>query len=388
MRLVLLVWILFGLILVFAFPVRADFNIDKLTMKVGAVDGKGIEEDLYCYIDWQIEKLVLELTNRLSWPENNINYSKFNVKAYLEDYRQLKLDLDYQWNERYRIFSPELNYRFTLWKDLMIKLGYENQTRTPVLEEERDKRYTLEKKIIGMEYEKKTWNYTCKLSQTGKDYPDDEGKAYDKTQLDQKLTWRVRPNLKVILDYFEATTYYPYDINIAKDDWRSETGIKGEYQINDQWQVTGSFSVREEEKGLIPYLEKKNVKVEVKTEPIRDLDIRFKANSGDIDYYSEIPYFDPDGILLEDDDQKSRVEKSAVLECRFKYRKFNITTEAGFFWASKQYHSPQVKDFESNGLYAGLCWNPGKFGIELEIAPEGNVRRRNGFYQLKMEYCF
>lgn len=388
MRLVLFVWILFGLLLMITFPVRADFDIDKLTTKVGSVDGKEIEEDLYCYIDWQIQKLVLELTNRLSWPENNLNYSKFNIKVYLEDYQQLKLDMDYQWNERYRIFSPELNYKFTLWKDLIIKLGYENQTRTPVLEEEREKRYALETKLISMEYEKKVWNYMFRLSQTGKDCPDDEGEVYDKNQLDQKLTWRVGSNLKVILSYFEATTYYPYDINIAKDSWKSETGIKGEYQINDQWQVISSFSIREEEKGLAPYLEKKNVKFEAKNEPIRDLDIRFKINSVNIDYYSELPYIDPDEILSEDDDQKSRVEKSAVLECRSKYRKFNITTEAGFFWASKQYHSSQVKDFESNGLYATLCWNPGKFGIELEIAPEGNVWRRNGFYQLKMEYCF
>lgn len=388
MRLVLFVWILFGLLLMITFPVRAEFDIDKVALKVGSVDGKEMEEDLYCYLDWQIEKLVMELTNRLSWPENNLNYSKFNVKAYLEDYRQLKLDLDYQWNERYRIFSPELNYKFTLGKDLMIKLGYENKTRTPVLEEDREKKYALETKTISMEYEKKAWNYMFKLSQTGKDCPDNKGEVYDKNQLDQKLTWRAGPNLKVILSYLEATTYYPYDINITKDYWRSETGIKGEYQINEQWQATSSFSVREEEKGLAPYLEKKNVKVEVKTEPIRDLDIRFKVNSANIDYHSELPYIDPEDILSEEDDQKSRVEKSALLECRFKYRKFNITTETGFFWASKQYHSSQVKDFDSNGLYATFCWNPGKFGIEFEIAPEGNVQRKNGFYQLKMEYCF
>jgi hypothetical protein len=386
MRLVVFVWILFGLLLMITFPVRADFDIDKVATKVGAVDGKEIEKDLYCYIDWQIDKLVLELTNRLSWPENNLNYSKFNVKAYLEDYRQLKLDLDYQWNERYRIFSPELTYKFTLWKDLMIKLGYENKIRTPVLEEDREKKYALETKTVSMEYEKKAWNYMLKLLQAGKDCPDDKGEVYDKNQLDQRLTWRAGPNLKVILSHFEATTYYPYSID--EDDWRSEIGIKGEYQINDQWQATSSFSVREEEKGLVPYLEKKNVKVEVKTEPIKDLDIRFKVNSGKIDYYSEIPYFDPDGILSEDDDRKSRLEKSALLECRFKYRKFNLTTETGFFWASKQYRSSQVKDFESNGLYATLGWNPGKFGIELEIAPEGKVQRKNGFYQLKMEYCF
>lgn len=388
MRLILLLWILFGLFIIINYPARAEFNFDKLTIKVDSTEGKEIEEDFYCYSDWRINNLKLEMTNKFSWPVHNENYSKFNVKAYFEEYNQLKLNMDYQWNERYRIISPEVNYYFKLGQDLTISLDYETDTRNPINNEDQKLEYFMETGTVKMKLDKDSWSYDLNLAQTQKDYPEDEPKNYTKNQLDQEFGWRIRPNLKLLLSYFEATACYPYDIKINNDYWKSETGIGGEYRFNDRWQVTGSFSNREEEKGLVPYLAKRDFEVKLKNKLAQDCTINFRVSSAEINYYSVIPYIDPDEFLFEEEDQKSRVENQAVLEWRSKLRKLNITVETGFYWLDKNYYSAQVEDFESKGLYASLHRNLGKIGLELEMAPDGTLWRRNGFYQLKLEYSF
>lgn len=388
MRSFIFFWILFGLLNFAIVPARAEFIIDKLMMKIGSIEEQEIEEDLYCSYEWQIKKIIMDMVNRLSWPRDDQNYSRFNLTTYHEDYQQLKLKIDSQWNERYRIFSPEIEYYFKLWRDLKIGFDYKTQTRTPVSEEDQDKRFFMENGTIKIILDKKDWEYLLKLSQTQKCYPNDKRKDYTKNQLDQKLAWRIGSDLKLMLSYFEATGYYPEDINISQDCWKSEIEIEGEYHVNDQWQVSGSYGDREEERGLIPYLSRKDIKGKIKFEPSRNIDIVFQVGSVNIDYYSKIPYIDPDGILLEEDDQKSREEKNATLKCRSVYRKVNLTVDTGFYWLSKNYKSAQVDDFDDRGLFATLYWNPGKIKWELEIAPEGNLWRRNGFYQLKVEYCF
>lgn len=388
MRSLIVFGIFFGLLSFITVSVRAEFNIDKLTMKIGSAEEKEVEEDLYCYYEWQIKKLIIDMVSKFSWPKNNLNYSKLNFTTYLEDYRQLRFKSDYQWNERYRVFSPEINYYFKLGQDLKIGFDYKNQTRTPVLDEDREKRFSMGKGTVNLKLDKKDWEYLLELSQTQKGYPEDKPKNYTKNQLDHELAWRMGSDLKVKLSYFEATGHYPDDINIRQDFWKTETGIEGEYQFNDQWRVSGSYSDREEEKGLIPYLSKRGLIGKIKFEPYRNIDIHCQLRSADIQYYNEKPYIDPDGILFEEVDKKSRNEKSANLKCSSEYRKLNLTVETGFYWLSKSYQSPQVDDFDDHGLYATLCWNSGKIGLELEIAPEGNLWRRNGFYQLKAEYFF
>ncbi len=77
-----------------------------------------------------------------------------------------------------------------------------------------------------------------------------------------------------------------------------------------------------------------------------------------------------------------------ALECQIQLREWQLSVETGLFLANMDYRSAQVEDINREGLYASLCWNPGKFGLELEMAPDGNFRRVNGFYQLRFEYYF
>jgi hypothetical protein len=386
MRSIKFLWILFGLLLLTASPVRADFDMEKLIMKVGSSEGKETEEDLYCYTDWHIKDVNLELTNKFSWPRNNVNYSKINLKTYFEDYDQLHFKIDYQWNDRYRILVPEIDYDFTLGKNLTFRIDYKYQTRSPVSDEDRINKYAMETGIVKMKYERDAWNYFLKLLRTQKGYPNNQVKDYDKNQLDQEIAWRITPDFKLGLSYFEAAGYFPDNINL--DYWKSEMGIEGEYRINNQRQIFGYYSVREEEKGLVPYLTRKNLKAKIRSKPLRDLDVNFRVGLADIDYYTELPYSDPDEFILEDEDLKSRFEKNAVVESCWKLRQYNLTFEAGLFWVDKQYDSSRAASVERSGLYTTIGWNPGKFGIKLELAPEGNVWRGSGFYQLKMEYGF
>ena len=134
MRSFKILWILFGLLIGCALPAKADFSFDKITLKIDWTPGETVEKDVYCYSDWEIKDLKLDLTNRFSWPENSDNYSKFNIKAGLENLKQLELALDYQWNQRYRIFTPEIAY------DFKFKPGHRH----------RDQRSNIWQKINGL----------------------------------------------------------------------------------------------------------------------------------------------------------------------------------------------------------------------------------------------
>ena len=332
---------------------------------------------------------MLDLTNKFSWPENNENYSRFNIKAGLKKHKQLKLDLDYQWNERYRILSPEIKYSFKLRPDLTIGLEYETETRSPILDIDQELKYCLDIGTIKMALDKHSWSYDLKLAQTEKDYPLDEINNYTKKQLNQELAWRIRPNFKLNLSYDETTRYYPYDID--QDYWGSESGISGEYRFNERWQLTGTIGGKEEERGLVPYLDQRDLKIKLKNKSTRDLTFNLQVGSSQFDYYSGKSYTDPDEISSEDEedeDLKSRVENKAVLECQSQLRKLKLAVEAGLFWVYKDYSSTLVEDLKREGLYVSLRWNPGKIGVELELAPDGSFSRVNGFYQLRLEYSF
>lgn len=386
MRQILPLWILFGLFIFITIPARAEFNFDKITVKLDSTEGEAIEKDFYCYSNWKSKYFMLDLTNKFSWPEHNENYSRFNIKAGLKEYKQFKLDLDYQWNERYRILSPEIKYYFELGPDLTIGLEYETETRSPILDIDQELKYCLEIGTVKMELDKDRWSYDLKLAQTGKDYPLDEIKNYTKKQLDHELTWKIQPNLKLNLSYDETTSYYPY--NIDQDYWSSEVGIGGEYRFNEHWQLTGNIGGREEERGLTPYLDQRDLKIKLKNKPTKDLAFNLQVGSSQFDYYSEKSYTDPDEISLEDEDLKSRTENKAALECQSQFRKFKLAVELGLYGVYKDYSSTLVEDLKREGLYASLRWNPGKIGVELEMAPDGNFSRVNGFYQLKLEYSF
>ncbi len=386
MRQFLSLWILFGLLTLITIPSRAEFNIEKISMMLDSTEGEAIENDLCCFSNWQFKNFRLELTNKFSWPEHNENYSKFNVKARLEEYEQLKLDLDYQWNQRYRIFSPELNYLLELSPDLTIGLEYGIETRNPIIDKDYKLKSCLEIGTLKMELDKDSWSYGLRYAQSGKEYPSDRIKNYTKKQLNQELAWRIVPNFKVNLSYAEATRYFPYDID--QDYWGSAAGIGGEYRFNERWQLTGTIGGKEDERGLAPYLEQRDLKIKLTNRRTKDLTFNLQAGSAQFDYSSERAYIDPDEISSEDEDLKSRIEKKVGLECNSRLKSLKLTVEGGLFWASKDYRSTLVEDLIREGLYASLRWNPGKIGVELEMAPDGNLWRVNGFYQLKLEYSF
>lgn len=382
-----ILWILFGLLVGFALPAKADFSFDKITMKLDWTPGETVEKDFYCYSDWKIKDFELDLTNKFSWPENSDNFSRFNIKAGLEKYKQLELELDYQWNQRYRIITPEIACDFKFKPGFIIGLEYENESRAPVLEEDLKYEYHMETGTVKMALDKKNWSYDLKLAQSRKDYPEDQSKNYTKNQLNHDLAWRIHSNLKLNFSYYETNRFYPNDLSISKDYWGSKTGIDGEFRLNDRWQLISSFSVREGERGLAPYLDQNNWELKLMNKLSRDLSVDLRVNAAEIDYYSDTAYFDPDEKDAEED-LKSRLENKVALECYWRLKDLNLELEAGLFWISKDYCSSQVADYEKEGVYTSLRWKSKKVGMELEIAPHGNLSRFSGFYQLKFEYYF
>ncbi len=388
MRTIRFLWILFGLLVVFTFPARAEFSLDKITMKVGSTEGEATQKDFYGYSDWKFKYFKLDLTNKFSWPKNNENFSKFNLKADLGKFKQLDLDLDYQWNERYRILGPEIAYDFKFKPGLTIGLEYENENRNPVLDKDQKFKYHMDIGTVKMALDKKKWVYGLKLAHARKEYPKDEVKNYTRNQLNHDFSWRIQPDLKFKFTYYETTRFYPNDLKISQDYWSSEVGISGDYRFNDQWQMIGSLRVKEAERGLIPYLDQQNWEFKLKNKLNRDVTIDLRISSGEFDYYSDITYFDPDEFGVAEEDQKSRMENKAAVECYWRFKELNLEFEAGLFWVFRDYSSALIADLQREGIYTSLSWKPNNIGIELVIAPDGNLWRVNGFYQLKFEYYF
>lgn len=377
--------VLFGLTLLSFLPVRAEYKMDRISLKMGSIRGEAVEQDLYYYSGWNSKYFTLDFTNKFSWPENNQNYSKFGVKAGFGELNPLKLNIDYQWNERYRILSPEIKYNFKFRRDLTIGVEFETVDRDPVKDKDREFRYRQEKGTIKTELDRDSWSYELKLAQTQKEYQEDEGENYTTYQLNQDFAWWI-PNFKLNLSYHESTNYYPYNIN--QDGWSSEAGIGGEYRFSEHWQLTATLRDKEEEKGLVPYLNQRNLDFKLKNRLTNNLTFSLRADSTRFNYYSETGYTDPDKTASEDEDRKSRDDSKAALECEAKLKKTKLTVGAGLFQLNRDYDSTLVEDIDRKGLYASIRWNPGKIGFELELAPNGNLSRVNGFYQLKLNYDF
>ncbi|NLY75991.1 MAG: hypothetical protein GX075_11930 [Firmicutes bacterium] len=388
MRCPLLSVIVLGMLLIMNNPVQAEFHLDKAMLKLDSTEGKKLEEDLYFYSSWFNERFRLNFTNKFSWPEHNENYNKFSVKAGFEEIRQLKMNLDYQWNRRYRIPAAKIAYYHNPKAGWGIGIEYQNDNREPVSDEDLKYKYHTETGIVKFDLQKDDWRYDLKLAQTRRDYPGKEVDSYAKNELEQGLAWRFGPNFRLDLSYYETTSYYPNDLTITKDRWSSKQEVGGEYRFSHRWRLTGSFSVQESEKGLLPYLEKQSLEFKLNHKPAKDLNFDLRIRTTEFDFFSEAPYFDPDETPPEDDDRKSRTEGKIALESNLRLRNANLWIETGVFLDKRDYRLASEVDIAREGLYTSISWNPGNIGIELEIAPNGNLWRVNGFYQLKVEYHF
>jgi hypothetical protein len=381
-------WILLGMFIAFTYPAAAEFSFDKIMMKIDSSQGEKAETDFYCYSDWKSGYFKLDLTNKFSWPESNENFSRFNVKADFEKYKQLKMDFDYQWNDRYRILGPTVAYNFKFKSDFVISLEYGTENRDPLLDKDLKLKYHIETGTVKMALDKKNWSYDLKLIRTGKDYPKDQIKNYTRDQLSQRLAWKIQPDLNFRLSYYETSCLYSNVLKISQERWNSKVGLSGDYHINEYWQIIGSFNLKEEEKGLIPYLAQQDWELKLKNKFSQDLTIDLRVKSVKYDYYSDITYFDPDEMEAAEEDRKSRIENKAVVECSWRLKESNLEVETGLFWVFKDYYSFQVSDYKQDGIYTSLLWKPNRVGLGLEIAPNGNLSRTRGFYQLKIEYYF
>jgi len=381
-------WMLLGLLVMIELPVGADFTFDKISLKIDSSEGEPAETDLYCYSDWKLKHFNLDLINKFSWPESNDNFSKFHVKADFEKYQQLELDFDYQWNERYRILAPEIAYDFKFKPGLIIGLEYETENRDPLLDKDWKLEYRIEAGTVKMALDKKDWSYDLKLARTQKEYPKEKIKNYTINQLNHDLAWRIQPDLNLKILYYGTSRLYANVLKISQERWSSKTGLNGDYRLNDHWQIIGSFSLKEEEKGLTPYLDQQDWELKLKNKLNRNITFDLRIGSVEYDYYSDITYFDPDEMEAEEEDQKSRTENKVALECYWRLKELNLELEAGLFWISKDYSSSHVSNLQREGVYTSVRWKPKEVGIQLEIAPNGNLWRTNGFYQLKFQYYF
>jgi len=369
-------------------PVQAEFHLDKAMLKFDSTEGKELEEDLYCYSSWISERFRLDFTNKFSWPEHDENYNKFNVKAGFEELPQLKLNLDYQWNRRYRIPAAKIAYYHNPKAGWKVRIEYRSDNREPLLDKDLKYKYYTETGVVKFDLEKEDWSYDNKLAHTRRDYPRQEVNSYTKNELDQGLTWRFGPNFRLDFSYYETASYYPNDLTITKDRWSLKKEVSSEYRFNDQWRLTGSFSAQESEKGLLPYLKKQTLEFKLKHKPAKDLNFDLRVQTAEFNFFSEAPYSDPDEMLPEEEDRKSRAEGKIVLGSDIRLRKANLRIETGLFLDKRDYRLASEVDITREGYYTSISWNPGNIEIELEIAPNGNLGRLNGFYQLKVEYHF
>ena len=119
--------IIIGGVLLISQPLAAapGFDLDKVTLDVDAQAGERTREVLTINPEWDWGWLRLDATARLYLSPAEENYSSVKTRLYLPEIaNRLKLDLDYQWNERYQLAATAAAYSWDL-KDL--KFNFETE---------------------------------------------------------------------------------------------------------------------------------------------------------------------------------------------------------------------------------------------------------------------
>jgi hypothetical protein len=333
--------------------------------------------------DW--EWIVVKMTGKFYCPLAQENYSSAGVSLIFPELsRNLEVTLGQQWNLDYKTISSGFDYHWNPLPELSTGVNWEGNWRNAANGEESKYRFAANSETVRLGYQWECLNYNVKLSRAAKDYPEDDIYTSLKLRIDQGVVWQMSPETRFKLLYREATGDYPNYKEREMNYWKDEWTLQGQFGRVERGRWDWEYGWMNWDKGMFPYRSDQHVKVKFNSKITEASEVRFQAIVADLNYCSELDFYEPGDIIEADENLNSRVEKKLGLEYIYDFSPFSV--ELGCFGQSLDYDSVKVNDILGTCFYGLLRFKSKQFEISLKAAPNGDLQRSSGYYDLKLEY--
>ena len=349
-----------------------SFDLNKVTLNIEAEANEATRGLLTITPEWDWGWLRLDLNNRIYLTPADDSYSSFKAKFYFPELaNRLKFDLDYQWNDKYRVSATGGSYSWNL-RDLKLGFEYEVGSRDAVPDYDDRYRYHWDRQGLDCDYYLADWHYGLSLKRLAKVYPEATYYTSERLQLAQNLVWELSPATQWRLDYDETIADYPYDDSLKRSYWKDYWQLQFKHGRTSQWRWSCKYGRGDWDQGIEapPYRDSQELDLELASPTKRSNEFKFKLRLAKLDYYSNQSYTEPDEELDEDlEDLSNRFERKIALEWQRHYNYFSWGLE--FMWRNYDYR-PGI-DSTDSGIVATMNWKLTPSNLSLELAPWGSL---------------
>jgi hypothetical protein len=296
----------------------------------------------------------------------------------------LRLNTSYQWNEKYRIFSSGLDYRFHPWKKTALKCDYLAGKRDALPEGHNNYLYFLNRANVEFDWKPNRFGYGLQYTYTSKNYSNYTRYTSGRQLFSQKIIWPLTQESRISVRYVEESGEFPYDMDYSLSYWKMAWTIKGEHRLTQDFRWNWEYYQMEKDQSR----QRKRLNQQFKTKWIwqpdpssrlsAELSLAEKIYTADINY-------DPDDAKEDPyDDPSSRTARKFTIQYCREWKKLSFELGLNAEW--RDYYANDSKDGLYTGFHGSLVLNAGDFRFTFKALPLGDLYSSLPNYQLKLVY--
>jgi hypothetical protein len=399
------------LILCMSATVLAEgFEMNKVSLNTRKEDGCDQENWLAASARAKYDLLDLRLRAKLYFPQLSENWEDTSKDDGMGDkYSGIRADMGFpgiskgleaalahKWNENYTINLAGLGYNLSPIDDLTLGLWCEVAKAESSNDSYYD--YDRQKQQFSLSYTPDPWGYSLVVTRQDKKIknftpgPDSDNPAFNndysylKYSYEHQLTWQASSKLKLGLGYATSNADY-YNDDAKKDGTSDEWKLKANYKQNDYWTWDGSYSTWDCD-GYNDWHKGNMLAIDATYSPEKSWSLTPKLRIADLDYSDKYraAYDDPED---KNADYHSRQYQAVALAYEKKYDKWAYDIEGFVKNYDYDESGPNIPDDNiSTGAMLTVTWQTGQIHWYVQVAPQGSLTTRNGYYEARAEYRF
>jgi len=373
---------------VISYPCQAatSFAVEEIILNASGGESKEFKQSLIVDSYSNLEWLELDSALKLYLDANESSYRYLKLNLRLPEYLPLlKLNTDYQWNEKYEVFEYGFDFNWKPFKGFKLNLGV-NSGAKDVFPGENDRYINhWDEERLNLSYNNSGWFYKFKLTHLEKKYPHASYYSSEKFNLRQEIYSDVNSKLRLGIIYQEWTADYPWDTSLTRDYWKEEWELTGRYRQAKDFYWKWSCYSKAWDQGFDPYLDSRGYSLEANWWQRKVYNIALKYSYAELDYYSAAKIYSDEEEEYLEEDLKSRTEQRLGLNFRRFVGDFEFGSKVDLL--DKDYCSESVADTLTWGLTTSCKWQRDNFKTQLTLGPFNN-NDTNSTYQLKLSYNF
>jgi hypothetical protein len=400
------------LILCLSATVLAEgFEMNWVSLNTRKEDGYDQENWLAASARARYDWLDLRLRAKLYFPQLSENWEDTSRDGMDDKYSGIRADLKFpgiskgfeatlghKWNENYGINLAGLGYNWSPIDDLSLGVWYEIAKGEASNSSYYD--YDRQKQQFLLSYTPDPWGYSLVVTRSDKNYlnvksgldPDTANPQlnYDYSSLsytyEHQLSWQTTSKLKLGLGYTNSHSDY-YNDSAKKDGESDKWKLKANYKQNQYWTWDGSYQVWDSD-GYNGSNSGNLLAVDATYSPDKSWSLTPKLRVANLDYSEKYrsAYEDKDD---KNADYHSRNYQAAALAYEKIYEKWAYDIEGFVKNYDYDLSGPDIpEDNVATGVVGTLTWETGKLHWYLQVAPNGSLTTRNGYYEARVEYRF